>query len=99
MKIAGLSRDNMRACLMRITAPHYVAGIVWQVDMEDYGKFQTVGQVLKIVKAAPILTWAARRQPSFEWVLSYFNKKGFAVEVFEIPHPEDKTNVERNKIS
>lgn len=89
----------MRACLMRVTASHYVAGIVWQVDIEDYNTFQTVGQVLKIVKAAPILTWSVRRQPSFEWALSYFKKKGFVVELFEIPHPEDKNNVEQNKIS
>ena len=71
---------------MRITAPHYVAGIVWEVDIVDYGKFKTVGQALKIVKAAPIVTWATRRQISFEWALNYFKKKGFVIELFEIPH-------------
>jgi len=81
----------MRACLMRVVAPHYVAGIIWEVDIEDYGTFQTVGQVLKIVRAAPIVTWAVKRQPSFEWALSYFQKKGFVVEVYETPHPKDRT--------
>jgi hypothetical protein len=88
----------MRACIMRITAPHYVAGIVWEVDIKDYDTFQTVGQILKIVDSAPIVRWATRRQLSFEWALSYFQKKGFAVEIIEVPHPGDK-NARQNKIS
>ena len=79
----------MRACLMRIDAPHYVAGIVWQVDIEHYETFRTVGQVLKAVQAAPIVYWIIKKNYAFEWAKSYFERKGFKVEIIEFQHPNE----------
>lgn len=63
---------------MRVTAPHFVAGAVWQrVSPELPRKLP----YWKCVDAAPILGWM--RPKSLEEVTSYLIKKGWGVEWLE----------------
>lgn len=52
--------------LVRVVAPHFVAGILIDVDTRQ------------VVAAAPILHWAVGRQ--LDWLLGYFVRKGWAWE-------------------
>jgi hypothetical protein len=73
-------------CLMRIEAPHYVAGIVWEKEIVNYGTFYTESILYnKIQSCAPIVGWIARKPYTFEWAQSYFQRKGFIVTLTYYP--------------
>ena len=52
-------------CLMRIEAPHYIAGIVWENNTA--------------IQCAPIVYWMKKQNYTLDQALSYFQKKGFVV--------------------
>ncbi len=54
--------------LLRVVAPHYVAGAVWQND----------GTGWRCINAAPIIKWMIGKDP--QAVANYFNgkKKGYS---------------------
>ena len=60
----------MKTYLMRVEAPHYVAGIVFENQ--------------RPVQAAPILYWVVKGQRSLAWCQTYFRKDGFQYEVSEV---------------
>ena len=67
-------------CLMRIEAPHYVAGIVWEKEIVTFGAFYTESIFYnKIAMCAPIVGWIAQKPYTFEWALGFFQRKGYAV--------------------
>lgn len=53
--------------LMRVSAPHYVAGIIFDGP--------------RAIAAAPILYWVVKTGRSMEWCINYFNQKGFKWEM------------------
>lgn len=53
--------------LIRVEAPHYVAGVIFD------GVHATT--------AAPILYWIVKQQKTLEWCINYFNQKGYKFDV------------------
>ena len=69
---------------MRIEAPHYVAGIVWEKKQETFGKYvMTDVTYTTITSCAPIVYWVKTKGFSFDAALSYFSRKGYAVTLHE----------------
>lgn len=64
----------MTAKLVRVVAPHFVAGI-WCANG-------------KCVEAAPILSWAKGKTEDF--LRDYFKKKGWAASVIDIDKHENQ---------
>ena len=56
--------------LMRVTAPHYCAGIIFNNGLA--------------VHSAPIIYWMVKKQFSLQAAQNYFGRKRFKVELFPI---------------
>jgi len=73
--------DSPLHCLMRIEAPHYVAGIVWERKQDVVGKYVMTDMVFTAVYSAPILYWVVRQGKSFDSMINYCNYKKYNVEL------------------
>lgn len=66
-------------CLMRIEAPHYVAGIIWRREVDLFPTFRTVSGTFYPYKAAPIVSWVLAKRYTMEWVESFCRAKGYKI--------------------
>lgn len=67
-------------CLMRIEAPWFVAGIVWErKNIVDRNDMNVLELKWTVKSCAPIVGYIARHKYSIEWAAKYFKSKGFNV--------------------
>jgi len=69
--------------LIRITAPHFVAGLIIE-RQEAPGGPELANNAWHAVDAAPILYWMVKNRWTIQQVGEYLNKKGWQFEVLGV---------------
>jgi hypothetical protein len=68
MLSTATTNSNYDLLLMRVTGKNFVAGIVWEKKLTNFGRFNIGETNWSIQKFAPILKWVCNKSYSIEYI-------------------------------